>query len=173
MVWESHGFAVADAYEPGSGRYVGLVTGGMAAGVIGTTLIVAPELASVQLAAAASAGAATAGSGAGGEIGGGGTLEATEAAGAVGPAESGPAVVDERVRRFYAVARLDPERYQRDFAKLAAEVVANLAGHLGTDVEISVEIRATNEAGFPDGLVRTVTENARTLKVDEHGFERE
>jgi len=174
MVWESHGFAVADAYEPGSGRYVGLVTGGMAAGVIGTTLIVAPERASVQLAADAAAVAVPGlGGGSREEVGGGRNLGAVDVGGVSDAGGGGTAVVDERLRRFYAVARLDPERYQRDFAKLAAEVVANLAGHLGTDVEISVEIRATNEAGFPDALVRTVTENARTLKVDEHGFEQE
>ena len=83
----------------------------------------------------------------------------------------GPALPDETLRRFYAVARLDPERYQRDFAKLAAEVIANLAGLLGTDVEISVEIKATNADGFPDHVTRTVTENARTLKLDSYGFE--
>ena len=74
---------------------------------------------------------------------------------------------------FYAVARLDPERYQRDFAKLAAEVIANLAGFLGTDIEISVEIKATNPEGFPDHVTRTVTENARTLRLDSYGFETE
>ena len=79
-----------------------------------------------------------------------------------------------RTRRFDVstpVARLDPERYQRDFAKLAAEVIANLAGLLGTDVEISVEVKATNAEGFPDHVTRTVTENARTLKLDSYGFE--
>ena len=75
-------------------------------------------------------------------------------------------VVDDGLRRFYAVVRLDSERYQRDtFAKLAAEVIANLAGFLGTDIEISVEIKATNPEGFPDHVTRTVTENARTLKA--------
>ena len=77
------------------------------------------------------------------------------------------------LRRFYALAKLDPERYQRDFAKLAAEVIANLAGLLGTDIEVSVEIKATNSEGFPDHLTRTVTENARTLKLDSYGFETE
>jgi hypothetical protein len=82
-------------------------------------------------------------------------------------------VEDDKLRRFYAVVRLDSERYQRDFSKLAAEVIANLAGFLGTDIEISVEIKATNPEGFPDHVTRTVTENARTLKVDSYGFETE
>jgi hypothetical protein len=81
--------------------------------------------------------------------------------------------VDDKLRRFYAVVRLDPERCQRDFSKLAAEVIANLAGLLGTNVEISVEVTATNGAGFPEHVIRTVTENARTLKLDSYGFETE
>ena len=67
--------------------------------------------------------------------------ETSGANGGARPAQDGddgdePAA-DDTLRRFYAVARLDPERYQRDFAKLAAEVIANLAGLLGTNVEIS------------------------------------
>jgi hypothetical protein len=34
-------------------------------------------------------------------------------------------------------------------------------------------VKATNDAGFPDHVTRTVTENARTLKVDSYGFEME
>jgi hypothetical protein len=67
---------------------------------------------------------------------------------------------------------LDPERYQRDFARLAQEIVANLAAHLGTEVELTLEVRATNDAGFPDGITRTVSENSRTLKLDQYGFEK-
>jgi hypothetical protein len=33
--------------------------------------------------------------------------------------------------RFYRVARLDPERYRRDFAKIAQEIVANLSAASG------------------------------------------
>ena len=45
------------------------------------------------------------------------------------------------------------------------------SGLLGTDVEISVEVKATNADGFPDQVTRTVTENARTLKLESYGFE--
>ena len=50
-------------------------------------------------------------------------------------------------------------------------MIANLAGFLGTDLEISVEIKATNPEGFPDHVTRTVAENARTLRLDSYGFE--
>jgi SNF2 family DNA or RNA helicase len=38
-------------------------------------------------------------------------------------------------------------------------------------VEVRLEIAATSEKGFDDDVVRTVTENARTLKFDHHEFE--
>jgi hypothetical protein len=36
-----------------------------------------------------------------------------------------------------------------------------------------VEIRATKSDGFPDDKVRVVNENARTLKFDQFGFEKD
>ncbi len=84
-----------------------------------------------------------------------------------------PPPVIPKNRRFYGVAHLDAERYQRDFTKLAQEIVTNLAGQIGTGVEITVEIRATNDDGFPENIVRTVTENAATLKLDSYGFEKD
>ena len=39
------------------------------------------------------------------------------------------------------------------------------------NLEISVEITARKQDGYPDDKVRIVTENARTLKFDTYGFE--
>jgi hypothetical protein len=44
---------------------------------------------------------------------------------------------------------------------------------MGADVEVRLEIQAKIPSGAPDEVVRTVTENARTLKFDQHGFERD
>ena len=66
---------------------------------------------------------------------------------------------------------LSPERYSRDFGKVAQEVIQHLSGLLGTAVEITVEIGATNEQGFPDTAIRAVSENARTLHFTDFGFE--
>ena len=41
------------------------------------------------------------------------------------------------------------------------------------NVEVRLEIQADIPGGAPDDVVRTVTENARTLKFDQHGFEQE
>jgi hypothetical protein len=49
--------------------------------------------------------------------------------------------------------------------------VQYLSGLLGSKVTITVEIEAEIPAGAPDNVVRTVTENCRTLKFDDQGFE--
>ena len=58
-----------------------------------------------------------------------------------------------------------------DFSCIAQEVLQHLAAVDGTTLEVTVEIGADNEAGFPPDKVRVVTENAATLKFDQHGFE--
>jgi predicted AAA+ superfamily ATPase len=162
ITWEQHGFAVADAFNAKTGRYIALVTGGVADHVTGTTLAVRPDLAVLQVSSDA---AATAEAGAGHSPVPASGDEQDSGAGDQDPVE------DDRLKRFFATVKLDPERYQRDFAKVAQEIVANLAAHLATEVELTLEIRAANESGFPDALMRTVNENARTLKLDQYGFE--
>jgi hypothetical protein len=46
-------------------------------------------------------------------------------------------------------------------------------GAVGATVTVTGEIKADIPAGAPDLVVRTVTENGRTLKFTSHGFERE
>jgi predicted AAA+ superfamily ATPase len=158
ITWQTMGFALADSVDSTTGRFVALSTHGEGATVTGATLVVRPDAAGPQLSDETTEGVTRSGA------------DDTSSALTLHDRDAEPAVV-EALRRFYAVAKLDPERYQRDFAKLAAEVIANLAGLLGTDIEISVEVRATNPDGFPDHVTRTVTENARTLKLDSYGFE--
>jgi hypothetical protein len=71
------------------------------------------------------------------------------------------------------VITVDPVRMSRDAGQLAEEVVKHLAGLPGADVEVRVEVTAKSGTGFDDEVVRTVTENARTLKFEQHGFEQE
>jgi hypothetical protein len=40
-------------------------------------------------------------------------------------------------------------------------------------VKVTLEIEAIMPTGTPENVVRTVTENCRTLKFDAHGFEKE
>ena len=68
---------------------------------------------------------------------------------------------------------LDPTRVGRDAGRIADEVIAHLAGLVGADVKVTLEIEAEIPSGAPENVVRTVTENSRTLKFTTHGFEKE
>lgn len=76
-----------------------------------------------------------------------------------------------KLTRFYGVKELDAERYAGDFAKLAQEVVAQLAAVEGVQLEVRVEITAYTPRGFDEAKVRTVRENATVLKFSDSGFE--
>ena len=52
-------------------------------------------------------------------------------------------------------------------------MVTHLAGLVGARVTVTLEIEADIPDGTPEPVVRTVTENSRTLKFASHGFERE
>jgi hypothetical protein len=59
------------------------------------------------------------------------------------------------------------------YNRVADEVITHLAGLVSARVKVTLEIEAEVPAGVPENVVRTVTENSRTLKFDDHGFERE
>ena len=52
-------------------------------------------------------------------------------------------------------------------------MIAHLAGLVGATVTVTLEVDAEIPAGAPDHVVRTVTENSRTLKFTSQGFEKE
>lgn len=68
---------------------------------------------------------------------------------------------------------LDPTRVGRDASHIADEVIAHLAGLVGSKVKVTLEIEAEISNGAPDQVVRTVTENSVTLKFANQGFEKE
>ena len=61
----------------------------------------------------------------------------------------------------------------RDASHIADEVIAHLVGLVGAKVKVTLEVEAEVPSGVPDNVVRTVTENSRTLKFTSQGFERE
>ena len=61
----------------------------------------------------------------------------------------------------------------RDASQIADEVIAHLAGLVGANVTVTLEIEAEIPDGAPENVVRTVTENSRTLKFTNQAFERE
>lgn len=72
---------------------------------------------------------------------------------------------------FYMSARLDNTRINRDVSRLVDEIINHLTSIDGSDVEISLDVNATVKKGIPQNTVRTVSENCRTLKVTDFGFD--
>lgn len=75
------------------------------------------------------------------------------------------------LRRFRGSTQIDATRLSRDVDLIASSVVQHLAGLLDAMVKITIEIEAEIPSGTPENVVRTVTENCRTLKFENQGFE--
>jgi hypothetical protein len=84
-----------------------------------------------------------------------------------------PEAPPEKATRYHASVKLDPARAGVEASRVAEEVLAHLIGLIGSDVSVTLEIEAEASNGFPEKVVRTVTENGRTLKFTHQGFETE
>lgn len=82
-----------------------------------------------------------------------------------------PELAPKKLRRFYGTVNLDVTRVGRDAGRVAEEVIQHLASLLDAQVKITLEIQATVPGGVPEHVLRAVTENCRTLKFSQHGFE--
>ena len=164
FAWTDEGFALAEGYDAQSRRYLGLVVGpGASSATSPSTLLVKPEVALTQLRADELATSPPAADG----ITNG--LHAT-------PAPTGtrttPDASPAKPRRFHGSVVLRSERLSLEFGRVVQEVVQHLADSTAT-VEVTVEIAADTPDGFDEAVVRTVTENARTLHFTDQGFEDE
>ena len=74
-------------------------------------------------------------------------------------------------RRFYGTVNLEPVKAKMDFATIVDEVVEQFTSKLGVDVSISIEIQATAEGGFDEGVQRAVKENCNVLRFNNAEFE--
>jgi predicted AAA+ superfamily ATPase len=170
LSWETDSFAYAEGYDAGSARYRGLQVGRHVPGVDADSqaLLVKPEAARRQLAAERVAAPATSST----QVGGG----ASASAPTTQPPETSPGtrgVAPARPKRFHGTVILDATRVGRDASRVAEEVVTHLSGLVGARVKVTLEIEAEVPGGVPEHVVRTVTENSRTLKFETQGFERE
>jgi hypothetical protein len=164
ITWQSESFAYADSYDEATKRFLGLrarenVT--IADGDPG--LLVRPEVARKQLDAEAPKPVPVTPGGAGGP--GEPTGE-----GGKRPDQPDPSTGQ---HRFHGSAALNPTRVGRDAGRIADEVISHLAGLVGAEVHVTLEIDATIPSGAPDHVVRIVTENCTTLKFTTQGFEDE
>ena len=69
--------------------------------------------------------------------------------------------------QFYAQFDLDPVRS----IKQLGEILEHVGAKLGSELEISLEVRAKNAEGFDDRTRRTVSENAKNLGANAAEFE--
>ena len=169
LTWESDSFAYADSYDEGAHRYRGLRCGQqISVASVSSGLLVSPEVARAQLDTETkpAPGGDSTGAGAGG---GGSTGGADTGAEAEPPAPPLPPAP----KRFHGSVRLSPGRIGHDAAEIGAEVVAHLVGLPNADVTVTLEIEAEIPAGATERVVRIVTENSRTLKFTDQGFEDE
>jgi predicted AAA+ superfamily ATPase len=169
LTWEDEAFAYADGFDEATGKYRGL----RCAQRVHVTeadsgLVVKSEAARRQISATSPA---TAGTSSGN----------TATAGAPGPTTdpvqsdpftlTSPPPPRHQPKRFHGSVALDATRVGRDAGRIADEVIAHLVGLVGSDVKVTLEIQAEVPNGVPEKVVRTVTENCRTLKFKDHGFE--
>jgi hypothetical protein len=176
VTWEQDSFACADSYDEAAARYRGLRAGEAPsiADAQSSALLVKPAVARAQIDSDRAASTATAGSGAQGiDATGGGSAAAGPgwAPTATGKSPAQPSAP--KPRRFHGTARLDTTRVGRDASRIADEVIAHLAGLVGAELTVTIEIEAKIPDGAPENVVRTVTENSRTLKFTSQGFEAE
>ena len=170
LSWQQDSFAFAESYDDDGQRYRGLRANQMITLPDGDSsgMLVKPEGARQQL-DAENAAANTPTSqpdtpGTGGETTG--TSPETDPK----PSDtSAPA----RPKRFHGTVSLGAMRAGLDASRIADEVISHLAGLVGANVAVTLEIEAEIPDGAPDHVVRTVTENSHTLKFTSHGFEEE
>jgi predicted AAA+ superfamily ATPase len=165
LTWNPETFAYADRFDEEAGSFVGLRVGEQvrlspdSAGVL-----VKPEVALRQIEA----------------------LRASQRPADRPPIEEAEAEPDRHatstappvearvvLKRFHGSVELSPDRLGRDAGAIAEEIVQHLAIQKGARVRVTLEIEAALPNGAPDTLVRTVTENAKTLKFRTQGFEEE
>ena len=163
--WDVETFAYADGFDKNTNRYLGLVGGRQARVRLDSeSLVVMPSIAVEQLRM---------------------DRETAEAKGIVSnvpnaPSASQPSVGVQddgtvankmQLRRFHATAELNPTRIARDAGDISEAIIQHLASLVDAKVTVTLEIQAAVPNGVPENVVRTVSENARTLKFIAANFE--
>lgn len=72
---------------------------------------------------------------------------------------------------FFMSAELDTTRINRDVQRLVEEVINHVTAIDGAQVVVSLEVSVKAPQGVPSQVIRTVSENCRTLKVKDFGFD--
>jgi predicted AAA+ superfamily ATPase len=173
LTWAQESFAHADSYDEQVGRYRGLHCG-QAVHISDSSmsgLLVKPDVALKQQEAEVPPPPKVIATPGGGT--GTGTTTGTKDIGSTGEPSPEPVPIVQPPKRFHGSVSLNPLRISSDAGRISEEVIAHLVGLVGSNVTVTLEIEAEVPSGVPENVVRTVTENSRTLKFKSQGFERE
>ena len=163
LTWRTETFAYAEGYDETTSRYRGL-RGGLAVNISPDSagVVVKSDVAGKQLDAEAPPATVS-------------PLPGVED-GKPSPHPRGENIQPSQpqvLRRFHGTVKVDSTRVGRDAGRIADEVIAHLSGQMGSVVTVTIEVEARLPNGASDPLIRTVTENSRTLKFESFGFETE
>jgi predicted AAA+ superfamily ATPase len=163
LFWQTDAFALATSYDQSANRYIGLWTPGdkgAAPAATDSLLLIRPDIAAkqrdVELLAAHSLPSPTS--------------EETAAKHFEPDSEHQSILYRKFKTRFFGVKTLNSDKIAFDFKNVADEIIANLRDD-GTELVVKIEIEATKHTGFEESQVRTLSENAQTLKFDQSSFE--
>ncbi len=191
MWWERETFAYADSWDVERNRYLGLKAGQHVQVVLNAnSVLVKPEVAAAQIAAETLAVAPVPAtttesyiqtpmksSPTLNEHNGASTLEAataiTPSTSLFPSGQTTPVPEEPQFHRFYGSVKINPRVMAGVAGKIMEEVVKHLTTLYGANVQVTLEIQANIPNGVPEGTVRTVTENCRTLKFESFSFEEE
>jgi hypothetical protein len=154
LLWQKESFAYADSYDEAAGRYRGLRCGKQITGNLEALdgVLVKPDVALRQQE---------------------GELPPPPPPPPPPPEEKQEQRARRAPKRFHGTVQLDSTRVGRDAGQIQNEVIAHLVALVGSPVNVTLEIEAIIPGGAPENVVRTVTENSRTLKFTTQEFEEE
>ena len=162
-------FALAGAYS--GSRYVDLKFNKTLMSINQSDLLVKAQVAMKQIVAEQKETPPQPGGQPGGEQPGpGGTPGGEPPAGPSGTPAPGPQSAKDNTH-FFMSAKLDTTRVNRDVNNYVQEIIQHLMAVEGSDVELTLEVNVNAPNGIPSGTVRTVSENCRTLKITNFGFD--
>ena len=166
LTWRTDTFAYAESFDEDAGRYLGLqAEKQVEIASDGPGLIVRPEVARQQMEASSLRPT----------VDDPGHLLTPTPAVEPGPSpgsKPSPGPDATVPRRYHGSVQLDPARVGRDASQIAEEIIAHLVGLAGADVTVTIDIEARLPDGASEHVVRTITENGRTLRFEPgSGFE--
>ena len=163
LTWEHDSFAFADSFDDEAKRYRGLRSGRVMVLADASGFLVKPDVARRQMDAERPP------AGPSGDT----KVDGTEGTDPVPEGDLPELPTARQLTRFHGTVTLDAARVGRDASLIADEVISHLSGLVDAKVAVTLEIEAEVPSGAPENVVRTVTENSRTLKFTSQAFEKE